>query len=340
MANLTTPSQLPVIRKLLRRHLTDCGFLPEKSSFVWTGEYAIRISIFKVMPTPGRFGLRWEVEVSDAEGSLCSTAFDGGGLSPRGEIYKARDNEIDMARILFAIFRLQVVPQISAFGYRSSLALQHPEPIDLHSADGEARSNFEVSLEFEEVELDSYSIQWFFTNRFYQSPEPPHWQGVERGNIRLNPVGFSLEKTEMLSETHLEALSRSGGQVPGYMTSVLATGLRDVTWDQMVDADLLGPNQVRFSVAHGSPLQETFIVTTNVARLIFDRWIAARNEFLKHGEIHAGNGSKQAGHWWSDVSGRHTRRRFVESDFRRAPVDTNKAESVPASRSNDRNSPN
>jgi hypothetical protein len=315
MANLTTPSRLPVIRKLLRRPLTDCGFLPEKSSFVWTGEYAIRILIFKVMPTPEGFGLRWEVEVSDAEGGLCSAAFDGGGHSPRGEIYKARDNEVDMARILFAIFRLQVVPQISAFGYRSSLALQHPEPIDLHSADGESKSNFEISLEFEDAIFDSYSIQWFFTNRFYQSPEQPHWQGVEEGSIRVNLDGFSLEKTEMLSQNHFDALSGVGAPVP--VARLMQTGLRSLTWDRMVDADLLGPNQIRFAAAHGSPLQETFIVTTSVARLMFIRWMDARNEFLKHGDIHAGNGSKVAGHWWSDVSGRHTRRRFVESDFRR-----------------------
>lgn len=89
---------------------------------------------------------------------------------------------------------------------------------------------------------------------------------------------------------------------------------RSFVWNQIVDADILAPDKVRFTAEFGTGLQETLILTTSVAAIVFDRWLGARASLIKSGGLaRVPEGARKEGHWWADVSNRHTRRRFVTS---------------------------
>jgi hypothetical protein len=313
MGKPASPNHLQLIREILRPHFVSCGFYPEKSEYVWAGDYKIRLAIQKLMPTPGHFGLCWNVNVEGEEGLLCYTRFDGLGKTPRGDIFTGRDRVEDMARILFAGFRLQIVPQIAAFGYPAGLALQQEEPLDLHPVArdlGMCASG--VSWDGTVQEAD-YELDWFFTNRFYQSPLRPQWQTVEFGQIRVEEQGFELERLPTSNPLDAQGLASLGNYSP-IAPLILMDSPRSFAWDQIVDADLLAPNKFRFTAECGTPLQETLVLTTSVAVIVFERWLGARATFIRRGGIsEVPEGSKKEGHWWADVSSPHTRRRFVTS---------------------------
>jgi hypothetical protein len=112
----------------------------------------------------------------------------------------------------------------------------------------------------------------------------------------------------------LDAQGPEGLGVQALITPlILMDSQRSFAWEQIVDADILASNKVRFTAECGTPLQETLVLTTSVASIVFERWLGARASLIKRGGLSEPEGSKKEGHWWADVSSPHTRRRFVTS---------------------------